>query len=83
MLAVMLDMIISMHGTAPVYIILLDVSKAFDRTWREAIWAKMLAQGHPPQVVAAAASLPPPAHRGQDWRRQVCICRRYDLHRTG
>ena len=52
MLAVLLDMIISMHGSAPVYIILLDVSKAFDRTWREAIWAKMLAQGHPPQVVA-------------------------------
>jgi hypothetical protein len=52
MLAVLLDMIISMHGSAPVYVILLDVSKAFDRTWREAIWAKMLAQGHPPQVVA-------------------------------
>ena len=32
MLAVLLDMIISMHGSAPVYILLLDVSKAFGRT---------------------------------------------------
>ena len=37
MLAVTLSMLIALHGSAPLYIILLDVKKAFDRAWRSAI----------------------------------------------
>jgi hypothetical protein len=52
MLAVTLSMLIALHGSAPMYIILLDVKKAFDRAWRSAIWLKMLRKGGSPHAVA-------------------------------
>jgi hypothetical protein len=52
MLAVTLSMLIALHGSATMYIILLDVKKAFDRAWRAAIWLKMLRKGGSPHAVA-------------------------------
>ena len=52
MLAVLLWTILHLNGSKPLFVVLLDVTKAFDRVWREALWAKLLAQGHPPHVVA-------------------------------
>ena len=62
MLATTLAMLIALHGTAPLYIILLDVKKAFDRTWRAAIWLKMLRKGCPPPMPSAGCAAPTSAY---------------------
>lgn len=42
----LLSMILDQIGKAPLYILFADVKKAYDKLWREALWAKLLA-AHP------------------------------------
>jgi hypothetical protein len=51
MMALVLQLIIESSGNEPLYIILIDISKAFDSVWRDAIWVKLLSKGHEPKHV--------------------------------
>jgi hypothetical protein len=52
LLALILQLIISTHRSKALYLILLDIAKAFDTVWRDALWAKLIAQGHSLKHVA-------------------------------
>ena len=57
MMALVLQLLIEDRGSAATYIILLDVSKAFDSVWRDAIWVKLLEKGHEAKHVLWLKSL--------------------------
>ena len=52
LLALILQMIVHCAGNNPLYIILLDIQKAFDTMWRDALWHKLVRQGHSPRHVS-------------------------------
>jgi hypothetical protein len=56
-LALLLHCIIHMRGITPTFILLLDISKAFDRTWREALFVKLSRRGGHKRTAAQLAAL--------------------------
>jgi hypothetical protein len=56
-LAFILSMIIHFTQPNPIFLILVDVSKAFDRTWKDALYHKLLLKGVPPRLLASISAL--------------------------
>ena len=56
-LAFVLKLILHFRKDTSTYIIFIDFLKAYDLTWRDGLWASLLAKGHPPEAVAALKAL--------------------------
>ena len=52
MLAVIVSIILALMGTRAFFLVLLDIRKAFDTLWRNALWAKLIHRGGPLRVIA-------------------------------
>jgi hypothetical protein len=57
MLAVILHSIIELRQNKLTLVIFLDISKAFDKVWRELIWSKLYKKGVPPHLIRQLAAL--------------------------
>jgi hypothetical protein len=56
-LAFILGLILHYRKRKPTYIILVDISQAFDTLWKEGLWLKLLLKGVPLRTVAILAAL--------------------------